>query len=142
MSLIKEVITALEQLAPPALQESYDNSGLLIGNAQSKVTGVLLCIDVTEEIINEAVKRKCNLVISHHPLIFSSLKRLTGKNYVERSIIKAVEKRIAVYAIHTNLDNVLHGVNQKIADKLGLTDTRILKPLASRLKKLVTFCPL
>jgi dinuclear metal center YbgI/SA1388 family protein len=142
MSTIKEVITALEQLAPPALQESYDNSGLLIGNAQSKVTGVLLCIDVTEEIIDEAAKRKCNLVISHHPLIFSSFKRLTGKNYVERSIIKAIEKRIAVYAIHTNLDNVLHGVNQKIADRLGLTETKILKPLSGRLKKLVTFCPL
>src|SRR5204863_7127951 len=100
MSTINEVISALEQLAPPALQESYDNSGLLIGNAQSKVTGVLLCIDVTEKIIDEAVRRKCNLVVSHHPLIFSSFKTLTGKNYVERSIIKAIEKKIAVYAIH------------------------------------------
>src|SRR5258705_6434952 len=115
MSTINEVITALEQLAPPALQESYDNSGLLIGNTNTKVTGALLCIDVTEQIIDEAVKRKCSLVISHHPLIFSSFKRLTGKNYVERCIIKAIKKKIAVYAIHTNLDNVLHGVNQKIA---------------------------
>ncbi len=142
MSTILEVTTALDQLAPPALQESYDNSGLLIGNAKSKITGALICIDVTEEIIDEAARRKCNIIISHHPLIFSSLKRITGKNYVERSIIKAIEKRIAVYAIHTNLDNVLHGVNQKFAEKLGLTDTKILRPLPGRLKKLVTFCPL
>lgn len=142
MSTFTEVISALETLAPPALQESYDNSGLLVGNAKTKVTGVLVCIDVTEEIINEAARRKCNLVISHHPLIFSSLKRLTGKNYVERCVIKAIEKGIAIYAIHTNLDNVLHGVNQKFAEKLGLNDTKILRPLAGRLKKLVTFCPL
>jgi dinuclear metal center YbgI/SA1388 family protein len=142
MSTINEVISSLEKLAPPALQESYDNSGLLISNAKNKVTGALICIDVTEEIIDEAARRKCNLVISHHPLIFSSLKRITGKNYVERSVIKAIEKGIAVYAIHTNLDNVAHGVNQKIAKKLGLADVQILRPQPGRLKKLVTFCPL
>ena len=142
MPTLTELISSLEKLAPPALQESYDNSGLLLGNAKSKVTGALICIDVTEEIIDEAARRKCNLVISHHPLIFSSLKRITGKNYVERCIVKAIEKGIAVYAIHTNLDNVLHGVNQKLAVKLGLTETKILRPLPGRLKKLVTFCPL
>jgi dinuclear metal center YbgI/SA1388 family protein len=142
MSTIKEVVIALEKLAPPALQEHYDNSGLLIGSEQKKVSGVLLCIDVTEEIIDEAVRRKCNMIVSHHPLVFSALKRITGKNYVERCVIKAIEKGIAVYAIHTNLDNVLTGVNKKICNKLGLTNTRILKPMAGQLKKLVTFCPL
>lgn len=142
MSTINEVVSSLEQLAPPALQESYDNSGLLIGNAEGKVTGALLCIDVTEEIVDEAARNKCNLIISHHPLLFSSLKRITGKNYVERCVIKAIEKKIGIYAIHTNLDNMLGGVNQKIAEKLGLTGTKILRPMAGQLKKLVTFCPL
>lgn len=142
MSNIKEVVRILEKLAPPALQEHYDNSGLLIGDEQKKVNAALLCIDVTEEIVDEAVRRKCNFIVSHHPLLFSSLKSITGKNYVERCVIKAIEKGIAVYAIHTNLDNVLMGVNKKICDKLGLTNTRILKPMAGQLKKLVTFCPL
>lgn len=142
MTYIKEVISALEKLAPPALQESYDNSGLLIGDEQRKISGVLLCIDVTEKIIEEAARRKCNLIISHHPLLFSPLKIITGKNYVERCVIKAIEKGIAVYAIHTNLDNILNGVNKKIADKLGLVNTKILKPMPGMLKKLVTFCPL
>lgn len=142
MTTIKEVISSLEKLAPPALQESYDNSGLLIGDEQKKISGVLLCIDVTEEIIDEAARKKCNLIISHHPLLFSPLKKITGGNYVERCMISAIEKGIAVYAIHTNLDNVLNGVNKKIADKLGLTNTKILKPMPGRLKKLVTFCPL
>ena len=142
MTTLNEVASALDMLAPPALQESYDNSGLLIGATGNKITGVLVCIDVTEEIIEEAARKKCNLIVSHHPLIFSPLKRLTGKNYVERSVVKAVEKGIAVYAIHTNLDNVMHGVNQKFAAKLGLTNARILRPMQGRLKKLVTFSPL
>jgi len=142
MTTIKEVVSVLSNLAPPALQESYDNSGLLLGNERRKILGALICVDVTEEIVAEAARKKCNLIISHHPLIFSPLKKITGNNYVERSVMKAIEKSIAVYAIHTNLDNVPLGVNKKIADKLGLVNTKILKPVQDSLKKLVTFCPL
>ncbi|MBK5284404.1 MAG: Nif3-like dinuclear metal center hexameric protein [Bacteroidia bacterium] len=142
MTTIKEVVSVLANLAPPALQESYDNSGLLIGDDTKKIRGVLICIDVTEEIIEEAARKKCNLIISHHPLLFSPLKRITGKNYIERSVIKAIQKQISVYAIHTNLDNVPLGVNKIIADKLGLINTKILQPMTNLLKKLVTFCPL
>lgn len=139
--LIKDVISEIEQFAPPAYQESYDNSGLLVGNKDAKVTGVLLSLDCVEDVVDEAIKLKCNLIIAHHPIIFGGLKRLTGANYVERTVIKAIQNNIAIYAAHTNLDNVKHGVNAKIAEKLGLINLKILSPKKQLLKKLVTFVP-
>src|SRR5436190_13536884 len=141
MTLIKEVINCIETLAPPALQESYDNAGLIVGNDSDGVRGVLVCLDSTEAVIEEAIRQNCNLVVAHHPILFSGIKKLNGKNYVERTLIKAIRNNIAIYAAHTNLDNVQNGVNAKICQKLGLKNARILAPKKSLLKKLVTFCP-
>lgn len=139
---IKEITQYLETIAPLALQESYDNSGLLVGSKDTEVTKVLISLDCIEDVVQEAIDKGCNLIISHHPIIFSGLKRLNGNNYIERTVIKAIQNNIALYAIHTNLDNVLHnGVNQKIAQKLGLENTKILSPKGDTLCKLVTFCP-
>lgn len=125
---IKTITSYLETIAPLSLQEAYDNSGLLIGNEESEVTGVLICIDCTETVLEEAINKNCNLVITHHPIIFRGLKKITGKNYVERIVEKAILNKISVYAIHTNLDNVSQGVNKKICDKLGLSNCKILSP--------------
>ncbi|MEG1574677.1 MAG: Nif3-like dinuclear metal center hexameric protein, partial [Bacteroidales bacterium] len=133
--------TAIEDVAPLSLQEKYDNSGLQIGNKKNDVTGVLLCIDVTEDVIDEAVENGINLVISHHPLLFKGLKSITGKNYIERTVIKAIRNEITVYAAHTNLDNAFGGVNYKIAEELGLGDISVLSPADEKLLKLVTFVP-
>jgi dinuclear metal center YbgI/SA1388 family protein len=141
MSSIKNITDYLEKIAPLALQESYDNSGLITGNPETIVSGIMLCLDSTEDVIDDAIANDCNLVIAHHPIVFSGIKKLNGKNYVERTIIKAIKNDIAIYAIHTNLDNVLVGVNKIIAEKLGLINLKILSPKASLLKKLVTFCP-
>lgn len=138
---ISEIIQCLEEVAPPQLQESYDNAGLLTGEPGWEITGTLVTLDATEAVIEEAIQKNCNLVIAHHPIVFSGLKKINGKTYVERTIIKAIKHDIAIYAIHTNLDNVLLGVNQKIAEKLGLTNTRMLQPKAGVLNKLVTFVP-
>lgn len=138
---ISEVINYLESIAPASLQESYDNSGLLTGDRNDEISGVLICLDSTEEVIEEAIKHKCNLVVAHHPIIFSGLKKITGKNYVERVIIKAIKNNISIFACHTNLDNVNNGVNAKICEKLGLINPRILLPKDNLLKKLVSFCP-
>ena len=138
---VKDVTDYLESLAPLALQESYDNSGLMVGSPNELVNGVLICLDITEEIIEEAIEEKCNLIIAHQPIVFSGLKKINGNNYVERCVIKAIKNDIALYAAHTNLDNIAEGVNAKIADKLGLTKKRILAPKKELLKKLVTFCP-
>ena len=136
-----EIIKYLEELAPPSLQESYDNSGLLVGDSQTEVTGIMVSLDCTEDVIDDALSQCCNLIVSHHPIIFSGLKRFNGKNYVERTVIKAIKNNVLLYAIHTNLDNVSDGVNQKIAEKLGLLNTRILAPKKQLLKKVVTYCP-
>ena len=141
MPKIKEVIRCLEEVAPPVYQESYDNSGLLTGNSEAELKGALITLDTIEEVIDEAIALNCNLIISHHPIIFKGLKKLTGSNYVERTIIKALKHDIAIYAIHTNLDSVLQGVNHKIAEKLGLINLKILSPRKQLLKKLVTFIP-
>lgn len=139
---IKDITNYLERLAPPAYQESYDNSGLLVGSPQAEVSGILLTLDVTEEVIDEALTTKSNLIIAHHPLIFKGLKRLTGKHWVERCVIKAIKHDIAIYAIHTNLDHVHTGVNRKIGEKLGLQNLKVLDPKgAGILSKLVTFVP-
>lgn len=139
--LLENIIAEIEKFAPLSYQESYDNCGLLTGNKAQMVTGAILCLDCTEEIVEEAIRKKCNLIIAHHPIIFSGLKKINGNNYVERTIIKAIQNNIAIYACHTNLDNVKAGVNKKIADKLGLINTQILAPKKSLLKKLVTFIP-
>ncbi|MBL7809492.1 MAG: Nif3-like dinuclear metal center hexameric protein [Saprospiraceae bacterium] len=128
---IAEILSVLEAVAPPYLQESYDNAGLIVGDPAQEVTGVLCCLDSTEAIIEEAMTRGCNLVVAHHPIVFRGLKRLNGATYIERTVIKAIQHGIAIYAIHTNLDNVfLQGVNSKIAEKLDLTNTHILAPKA------------
>ncbi|MEK7257632.1 MAG: Nif3-like dinuclear metal center hexameric protein, partial [Bacteroidota bacterium] len=126
---IQEIIAHLDAVAPPSYQESYDNAGLLTGDPAAEATAALLCLDATEDVIEEAIALGCNLVIAHHPIIFRGLKRLTGSNYVERTVIKAIRHDIAIFAIHTNLDNVFRkGVNSKIAERLGLKNTRILAP--------------
>jgi dinuclear metal center YbgI/SA1388 family protein len=139
---IAEITSFLESLAHPSLQESYDNAGLITGDAGWECKGVICSLDATEEVVKEAVKKKCNLIVAHHPIIFSGLKKITGKNYVEKTIIAAIRNDIAIYAIHTNLDNVLDGVNGKMASLLGLQKTTILAPKESSLKKLYTFAPL
>ncbi len=141
MLILNDIITELEKFAPLAYQESYDNCGLLTGNKNMEITGAILCLDCIETIVDEAIAKKCNLIIAHHPIVFGGLKKLNGTNYVERTVIKAIQHNIAIYACHTNLDNVKLGVNKKIADKLGLINHRILSPKKSLLKKLVTFVP-
>jgi len=138
---IKDVIQYLENWAPTNLQEDYDNSGLLTGNQQDEVSGILITLDCTEEVLEEAIQQKCNLVVAHHPILFKGIKRLTGQNYVERTLIKAIRSGIAIYAIHTNLDNVLTGVNHKIAKLIGLDNVSVLAPKKETLTKLVTFIP-
>jgi dinuclear metal center YbgI/SA1388 family protein len=141
MTTIKEVTSYLESLAPLGLQESYDNAGLIVGDEKAGVKGVLICLDSTEEVVDEAIRCNCNLIIAHHPIIFSGLKKLNGKNYVERTVMKAVKNDVAIYASHTNLDNIHHGVNAKICERLGLKNFSVLSPKKNLLKKLVTFCP-
>lgn len=138
---VSQVITFLETLAPLAYQEEYDNCGLLTGSSHWEVTGILTTLDCTEEVVQEAIHRNCNLIVSHHPIIFKGLKKITGKTYVERTIIKAIKYDIAIYAIHTNLDNVLEGVNARIAQKIGLTELKILASKENSLSKLITFVP-
>jgi dinuclear metal center YbgI/SA1388 family protein len=138
---IQAIINFLETVAPPVLQEDYDNAGLMAGDPVSPCTGVLLALDATEEVLAEAEARGCNLVVTHHPLIFGGLKRVTGDNATGRTLIRAIRSGISVYAIHTNLDNVLHGVNGRIAARLGLVDTRVLKPAAGALRKMYVFAP-
>lgn len=136
-----ELTTYLESMAPLALQESYDNSGLLVGDPQQEITQALVALDCTEAVVDEAIELGCELVITHHPIVFKGLKRLTGANYVERVIIKAIRHGIALYAIHTNLDNMLDGVNGKIADRLNLKKRQILQPKKHVLRKLAVHVP-
>lgn len=138
---ITEVLSVLEEWAPPALQESYDNSGLLIGNRNAELSNALITLDVTEAVIDEAIAKSCNLIIAHHPIIFKGLKRLTGSSFVERVVEKAIRERIAVYAIHTNLDNVKTGVNLEIGERLGIPSPKILNPISGHLVKIVCFVP-
>ena len=138
---IKEITKYLEGIAPLSLQESYDNSGLLVGNDETECTGIITSLDVTEAVIKEAITKNCNLIVAHHPIIFRGIKKLNGNNYVERTIIAAIKNDIAIYAIHTNLDNVLEGVNKKIAEKLNLQNCQSFLPQKGTLQKLVTFSP-
>ena len=123
---IKQVTNFLENIAPLEYQENYDNCGLIVGDVKNEVEGALITLDCTEAVIDEAIATGCNLVIAHHPIIFSGLKKLNGSNYIERTVIKAIKNNIAIYAIHTNLDNVHNGVNAKIAEKLGLINCKVL----------------
>lgn len=141
MSTVQDICNYLDSVANPYLQESYDNSGLLVGDQLKQISSILVSLDCTEEVVEEAIERNCNLIICHHPIIFSGIKKLTGKNYIERTVIKAIKHDIAIYAIHTNLDNILGGVSSKIAEKLGLTNTEILEKKSGNLVKLITYAP-
>lgn len=141
MLRISEVLQVLEEFAPLPYQEDYDNGGLICGDANWPATAALLSLDCTEEVVNEAIEKGCNLIISHHPILFSGLKKINGRTYIERTLIKAIKHDIAIYACHTNIDNVEDGVNAKIAEKLGLVNTRILAPRTGDLRKLITFVP-
>ena len=136
---IKEIISVLEEMAPLAYAEDFDNVGLLVGDKESEATGILVCHDALESVIEEAITKKCNLVVCFHPILFSGLKKITGKNYVEKSIIKAIKNDIAIYAVHTALDNHPEGVNKIFSDALGLTKTQILIPKENYIRKLVTY---
>ena len=138
---LRELTSFLETIAPLAYQEEYDNSGLLVGEPGKEISGALISLDCTEAVVDEAIENGINLIISHHPIVFKGLKKFNGKTYVERVVMKAIRHDIALYAIHTNFDNVLEGVNKKICDKLGLKDCSILRAKEGALKKLVTFCP-
>lgn len=138
---LSEIVKHLEKIANPQLQENYDNSGLIIGDNSTEINAAILCLDATEEVIEEAIAKNANLVIAHHPIVFKGLKSITGKNYVERTILKAIKNDIAIYAIHTNLDNVMSGVNSMILNKLGISEKKILSPKAGILLKLQTFVP-
>lgn len=138
---VREITSWLETLTPRSSQESYDNSGLLVGDAEMDVTAALICLDSTEAIVEEAIQKGCNLIIAHHPIIFKGLKSLTGKNYIERTVMACLRNDIALYAIHTNLDNYRFGVNDEIGKRLGLQNCRILAPRAGVLKKIAVFVP-
>jgi dinuclear metal center YbgI/SA1388 family protein len=139
---IKEICNFLEEWAPLSNQEDYDNSGLIIGDFQSEIRACLISLDITLEVLDEAISKGCNLIIAHHPLIFKGLKKINGKNYVEKLVIKAIKNDIAIYGIHTNLDNQIGGVNFKIAEKLGLENVKILQVKSQTLRKLTVFVPL
>ena len=128
MLRIKDILQRIEAYAPLPLQESFDNSGVQVGDISQLATGVLLCLDITEETIDEAIKHKCNLVVSHHPIAFRPFKSLTGATYVERCMIKACKNDIVLYAAHTNLDNAIGGVSHRMAEKLGLQNIKIMNP--------------
>ncbi|KDN54352.1 Nif3-like dinuclear metal center hexameric protein [Flavobacterium seoulense] len=136
---IKEILSVLEEMAPLAYAEDFDNVGLLVGDQNTEATGVLVCHDALENVIDEAIAKECNLVVCFHPILFSGLKKITGKNYVERSILKAIKNDIAIYAVHTALDNHKDGVNKIFCDALGLTNTKILIPKSNFIRKLVTY---
>ena len=138
---LSQLIGTLETWAPPTLQEDYDNSGLQVGDPAKEVSSALVALDCTEAVVAEAVRRKCDVIICHHPVIFRGLKSLTGRTGVERTLLAAIKYDVAVYAIHTNLDNVISGVNSEIGARLGLHELKVLQPLTGRLRKLVTFVP-
>jgi len=138
---IRDITNHLEELAPLTYAEDFDNVGLLIGNYSTKVTGVLVTLDTLESVVDEAIAKKCNLIVSFHPIIFSGLKKLNGDNYVERVVLKAIKNDIAIYAIHTALDNSFQGVSAKMAEVLGLANTRVLLPKQGFIKKLTTYVP-
>ena len=141
MTRIKDIVNYIEQIAPLAYQEDDDNAGLVVGEPSVPVTGVLICLDITESVLQEAKAKNCNLIIAHHPIIFRPINQLTGRSYVERCITYAIKQDIALYTLHTNLDNVAQGVNRQIAQTLGLNNLSILLPKPGTLSQLTTFIP-
>ncbi|GAA3615883.1 Nif3-like dinuclear metal center hexameric protein [Flavivirga amylovorans] len=139
--IVQDVINHLEELAPLAYAEDFDNVGLLVGNKNEKVTGILVTLDTLEAVVEEAIEENCNLIVSFHPIIFKGLKKITGKNYVERVVMKAIKHDIAIYSMHTAIDNAINGVNDMICNKLDLTNKRILIPQSETIKKLTTYVP-
>ncbi|WP_316735643.1 Nif3-like dinuclear metal center hexameric protein [Pedobacter aquatilis] len=138
---LSEITNYLESIAPLNYQEDYDNSGLIVGDPNMEIRAALVALDCVEKIVDEAISTGCNLIITHHPIVFKGLKKFNGKNYVERVVLKAIKNNVALYAIHTNLDSVHTGVNARICERLGLTGIKVLAPKSGILKKLVTFCP-
>ncbi|WP_445452546.1 Nif3-like dinuclear metal center hexameric protein [Flavobacterium sp. 25HG05S-40] len=136
---LKEILSVLEEMAPLAYAEDFDNVGLLVGDVNAEATGILVCHDALESVLDEAIAKKCNLVVCFHPIIFSGLKKITGKNYVERAVLKAIKNDIAIYAVHTALDNHKDGVNKIFSDALGLINTKILVPKQNFIQKLITY---
>ena len=139
--IVRDVLNCITQLAPLSWQEHYDNAGLQIGDENQTVTKALITLDVTETVVDEAIAKQCDLIVSHHPLIFKGLKRLSKSSPVERTVLKAVKNDIAILSMHTNLDNSFEGVNRRLAEKLGLKNLRILQPLQGLLLKVEVFCP-
>jgi dinuclear metal center YbgI/SA1388 family protein len=139
---IKQILTILEEMAPLAYAEDFDNVGLLVGNQDNEASGVLVCHDALENVIDEAIAKNCNLVVCFHPILFSGLKKITGKNYVERTVIKAIKNDIAIYAVHTALDNHKNGVNKIFCDALGLNNVKVLVPKQNFIQKLITYTTL
>jgi len=138
---IRDIVSSIEQIAPMSYQESYDNSGLIVGDYNQEVSGVVICLDVIESVVEEAIQLGANMIIAHHPIVFKGLKRFNGNNYVERTVMLAIKNDIAIYAAHTNIDSVRGGVSEKICDLIGLKNKKILSPVSEDLKKLVTFVP-
>ncbi len=138
---IKEILNSFEEFAPVGLQEGFDNSGLNVGNSENEISGILICIDVTPEVVEEAIINNCNLIVSHHPLIFSGLKKITGSNSVEKSVIMAIKNDISIYCGHTNFDQVFEGVSAKMCEKIGLKNIKVLSPKKDVLKKIIVFVP-
>jgi len=138
---VKEVTNYIEELAPLSDAEDFDNVGLLVGDYNTEVTGVLVTLDTLEEVLDEAIENKCNLIVSFHPIIFSGLKKLNGNNYVERVVIKAIQNNIAIYTMHTALDNAFEGVSAKMCEVLGLQNKKVLIPKKNTLQKLTTYIP-
>lgn len=138
---VRDAIQLLEEIAPLSYSEEFDNTGLLVGDANSDLSGILVTLDTLEAVVDEAIKHNCNLIVSFHPIIFKGLKTLTGKSYVERTVLKAIKHDVAIFAIHTALDNAWNGVNAMICDKLGLTKRKILIPQPGTIEKLITFVP-
>lgn len=139
--IVQDVIHHLNELSPLVYAEDFDNTGLLVGDKNSKVTGILVTLDTLESVVDEAIDNKCNLIVSFHPIIFKGLKKITGTSYVERVVMKAIKHDIAIFAIHTALDNALHGVNNMICEKIGLINRNILIPQSGTIKKLTTYVP-
>ncbi|MBQ4820490.1 Nif3-like dinuclear metal center hexameric protein [Aquimarina sp. MMG016] len=139
---IKDVIQHLEAMAPSTYAEDFDNVGLLVGDPNTKVTGILVTLDTLESIIDEAIEKQCNMIVSFHPIVFKGIKKFNGSNYVERVVMKAIKNDIAIFAIHTALDNALHGVNDMMCEQLGLLNRKILIPQSENIKKLITFAPI
>ena len=136
---LQEILAVLEEMAPLGYAEDFDNVGLLVGNSNQDISGVLVCHDALENVIDEAVAKECNLVVCFHPILFTGIKKITGKNYVERAILKAIKNDVAIYAVHTALDNHQKGVNKIFCDALGLINSKVLIPKENYIQKLVTF---